>query len=127
MTLKNKKAKGTMFEHRVRDLFEKSGFFVVRQASSAFPDLVVITSRELMSYVNGYNFFNDVLLVECKVNGNLSEEEILHFKHIKDIYNVRTFYAYPLGSAYDVKSENIILRELLKDRGREDEERDKED
>jgi hypothetical protein len=126
MTLKNKKAKGTMFEHRVRDLFKSKGFSVLRQASSAFPDLVVVCDR-FRKEVNGYTFYGDILFVECKVNGNLSEGEILHFKHIKDIYNVRTFYAYPLGSAYDVKSENIILRELLKDGDKEDEERDKED
>lgn len=54
--------KGRTFEYRVRDYLRKRGFFVVRQTKSTFPDLIAMRKGK-------------VLLIECKVNGQLSREE----------------------------------------------------
>lgn len=54
--------KGRAFEYRVRDYLKKKGFFVVRQARSAFPDLIALKKSR-------------VVFVECKVDGRLSKRE----------------------------------------------------
>ena len=117
--LKNKKAKGTLFEHRVRDFFERRGCFVIRQASSAFPDLIVITpNEELRILINfpssiAFSFRNNILCIECKVTGKISGEEVRGLKNLKNLNsNIRTFRAYPLGSAYSVQDGNICLDEV---------------
>lgn len=104
--LKNKRAKGTQFEHRVRDYFREGGFFVVRQASSAFPDLIVFKKVK-------YSLGTNAMFVECKVNGNLSKEEIEKLIKLREEFSVRIFKAYPKGSAYDKRKENIVLEEIL--------------
>lgn len=55
-------ARGRRFEYRTRDLLRKSGWYVVRQARSAFPDLIALKE-------------GNILLVECKVDGRLSKTE----------------------------------------------------
>lgn len=63
---------GYNFENRVRKYFQVRDYLVIRSGKSSFPDLVAIKPR---SYVlSGGNA--DVLLIECKVNGYLSKEEI---------------------------------------------------
>jgi len=54
--------RGRVFEYRVRDYLDRKGFFVVRQARSAFPDIVALKKGR-------------ILLVECRVKGNLSPRE----------------------------------------------------
>ena len=54
--------RGRVFEYRVRDYLDRKGFFVVRQARSAFPDIVALKKGR-------------ILLVECNVKGNLSPRE----------------------------------------------------
>lgn len=54
---------GGKFERRVRTYYERKGFFVVRSAGSHGPvDLVALKKGE-------------VLLVQCKVNGQLSRAD----------------------------------------------------
>jgi len=61
--------KGRRFEYRVRDLFKKHGFLVIRAAQSKPIDLVCLKD-------------GDSLLVECKVNksslGKNGRKELLH-------------------------------------------------
>ena len=59
----NTKAKGARFERQVRKFLEAQGCFVVRQAMSAFPDLLAITDNRR------------ILFIECKVNKYLSQKE----------------------------------------------------
>lgn len=54
--------KGRRFEYKVRDHFQKSGFFVARQARSSFPDLICLKDGA-------------IVLVECKVDGYLSPDD----------------------------------------------------
>lgn len=63
MRLKNPYRKGREFEWKCRKLLEHAGYFVVRQAKSAFPDLIAS---------NGAGW----LLIECKVNGKISRKEV---------------------------------------------------
>lgn len=56
--------KGRAFEYRVR-----KGFDVVRQAKSAFPDLIALKNRE-------------VLLVECRIDGEISRDERLQLVNL---------------------------------------------
>jgi Holliday junction resolvase len=55
-------ARGRRFEYRTRDQLRKSGWYVVRQARSAFPDLIALKE-------------GNILLVECKMNGRISRSE----------------------------------------------------
>lgn len=59
------KAKGTQFEYRVKKALEQRGYYVVRQGSSRFPDLIAIPENKELS----------VMFVECKVNKYISSEE----------------------------------------------------
>lgn len=54
--------KGRTFEYEVKHHLEEMGYFVVRAARSAFPDLVAVRQGR-------------PLLVECKYNGYLSWNE----------------------------------------------------
>lgn len=58
----NNYAKGRRFEYEVRSKLEKHGWFVVRQAKSAFPDLIAV-------------FKGNVYAIECKYNSALSRRE----------------------------------------------------
>jgi Holliday junction resolvase len=58
----NSYSKGRLFEYRVRDHFTQQGYFVVRAAKSAFPDLIALRRGE-------------ILLIECRVRGNLTKAE----------------------------------------------------
>lgn len=55
--------RGYNFERRVLKFLEGKGYFVVRQAKSSFPDLIVINSS------------GRAIFIECKVNGKLSYKE----------------------------------------------------
>jgi len=61
MTVSNYK-KGRRFEYQVRKELEEMGLFCVRQAKSAFPDIIAVD-------------VNCVWVVECKYNGYLSKSE----------------------------------------------------
>lgn len=58
----NSYKKGRRFEYKVRDYLISKGFFVVRQAKSAFPDLLAINKGICHA-------------IECKVNKYLSKKE----------------------------------------------------
>lgn len=61
--VRNTRAKGSKFEHLTRRHLEAMGWFVVRQASSAFPDLIAVKK----TYKG-----RKIIFVECKYNGYLS-------------------------------------------------------
>ena len=71
MRLKNPKRKGIDFENEIKKIYEEKGYYVWRQARSAFPDLIVC--RGGVWY-----------LIECKVNGRISEVEKLRLIAIAD-------------------------------------------
>lgn len=92
-------AKGRRFEWRVRDYLRKNGYFVVRQAKSAFPDLIAFNDEE-------------VLVIECKWNGNLSSSEILKMTSIwAKICGHNAFYKFILASNVKgkIKFENMFV------------------
>ena len=62
--------RGYVFEKRVQKEFEKSGFYVIRQGKSAFPDLIIIGPQVK-------DGFTHVIMCECKVGKYLSKEEKL--------------------------------------------------
>lgn len=82
--------KGREFENRVKRHLEQQGWFVVRQAGSAFPDLIGVppktTNKSVMTSAKsggvGYrNEFirrtgDDMYAIECKMCGYMSSPEI---------------------------------------------------
>lgn len=106
--MKNPKAKGTKSEYKVRDLFEKRGWFVVRSTGSFSPvDLVCIKKKR-------------VILVQIKS----SSKKVLYQKEVvpNRIEGIRTilvvdFGRYGLKVAKSKKkikvSDGIKLEEFL--------------
>ena len=78
----NTRAKGTRFENDIRRYLEACGWWMVRQASSAFPDLVGKAPWD--SPLGGYEF-----VFECKVNGYPSKEERAALEKLQKIYNLQ--------------------------------------
>jgi len=58
MSIRFSYAKGRKFEYKVRNFFEKKGFYVVRSAKSSFPDLIVIAPKDF--------FQGEAIFIECK-------------------------------------------------------------
>ena len=75
-------AKGRRFEYKTRDELKKAGFYVIRQAKSAFPDLVAIGIQ-------------GTIVVECKVGGRLSKEEKNKLREFRKL-GVKTYLAHPV-------------------------------
>lgn len=73
--------KGAHFERRVRKDLE-SNSFVVRQAKSAFPDLIVVRKTT-----------GKKICVECRVRGNYSREEELKLIELWVKYDMHPFIA----------------------------------
>lgn len=59
----NTRAKGSRFEREVRKVLERDGYFCVRQAASAFPDLIAIADNKKAYFI------------ECKVNKYITKKE----------------------------------------------------
>ena len=88
--------KGRAFEYRVKHYLEKHGSFVVRSASSHGPaDLVAMKGGK-------------VLLVQCKMRGNLSKVEKDELINAANLAGANCCLAYP--NPYD--SKDIILWNL---------------
>ena len=93
----NYKGKGIRFERIVRKYLEDKGFFVVRQASSKFPDIIAIDK------VNVY-------FIECKTNKYISKEEK---QKLNELYQLGIpLIAYPEKSMEDVHFCNLKYREV---------------
>lgn len=73
--------RGYAFERRVRLLFERCGWFVIRSSKSRFPDLIAIK--------NGRFVF-----VECKLNKYLSKDEKKKIKNIERITGGKVYVAF---------------------------------
>lgn len=86
--------KGRRFEYKVRDLLRQFGFYVVRSAKSAFPDLVALGK-------------NGTLLVECKVGKYLKPTEKIAMGEFYQKYCAMPFKAYPAGKI--IIFENLAL------------------
>lgn len=73
--------RGRAFEYKVKQFLTEQGYFVVRAAKSAFPDLVAIRNGK-------------VVLVECKLDGRLSIDEKIRFIEIGEITNAGCMLAF---------------------------------
>lgn len=73
---------GRRFEYKVRDLLRQFGFYVVRSAKSAFPDLVALSE-------------NGTFLIECKMGKYLKPSERAEMAELHSKYCVLPFRAYP--------------------------------
>ncbi|MEM1820965.1 MAG: hypothetical protein QXU64_05185 [Thermofilaceae archaeon] len=74
--------KGAKLEYKVRDLLARRGYFVVRSAGSRGPfDLVALKKGE-------------VLLVQCRADGRVSEEERRELVELARSVGAKAFLAY---------------------------------
>jgi len=71
----NSYRKGYKLELLARDYYRQKGCFVIRQAKSSFPDLIVISPNK------------HILFVECKWNGKLSKEEFERAQELKPFFD----------------------------------------
>lgn len=80
--IRNPKAKGARFEREVKKIFENDGWFVVRQASSAFPDLLAEKKHRKIA-------------IECKTNKNdLKKQELEQLYSLYKNYRRYPYLAY---------------------------------
>lgn len=79
--VRNTRAKGARLEYRVRDTLKRGGLFVVRQASSAFPDLIAVGIGE-------------VYAIECKWNNNATKTEKETLLKISKDYEMKPMIAF---------------------------------
>ena len=63
--------KGNTFENLVKNRLAVNGYFVVRQGRSAFPDLLAVNADKR------------ILLIECKTNKHISNDERIRFKALE--------------------------------------------
>lgn len=69
---------GYRFERRIIKMYEKEGYFVIRQGKSKFPDIVAFSPNKK----------DKPLFIECKVNiKNLKEEEKIKLFALATKYN----------------------------------------
>src|SRR3990167_5549773 len=97
----NTRAIGAAFEYQVRDKLRKEGHFVVRQAASAFPDIIAITPS------------GHVKMVECKTSKDpklprLKKYEKEELINLKNDFNVSVYFGHPRYSTYSSKPDNVI-------------------
>ena len=90
--------KGRRLEYQVRDLLRKTGDFVVRQAKSSFPDLIVIRK------CTGKKF-----AVECKWNGYLTQDEKIKLFELWVKYDLHPILAYKKKGK--IKFKDILFNE----------------
>ena len=101
--VRNTKAKGSAWERVVRHKLEDDGWFVVRQAASAFPDLIAINKSPSGTVV---------MFVECKVGKYLSSEEKVTLQYFHQKYGVLIAVAYPKYSSASKKKGNVVIMPL---------------
>lgn len=96
--------KGYRFECKVRTALRDKGWFVHRQHSSAFPDLICIKKgiREIIT--NSIINFHEVRFVEAKCNKYISKKERVRFKEYADYGECLIAYPRKIGK----KSEIVI-------------------
>jgi len=87
--------KGRRLEYQVRDLLEKDGDFVVRQAKSSFPDLIAVRKST-----------GKVFAIECKWNKYLTQEEKDKLSKLHEIYKIHPILAFK-------ENHKIKFRDLL--------------
>jgi len=84
-------ARGRRFEYRTREFLRKSGWFVVRQPRSAFPDLIALRNGQ-------------ILLVECKMGGRISRNERRNIVKIRKAVNGTALMAFRKGNGIGMNS-----------------------
>lgn len=87
--------KGRRLEWEVRDVLEASGDFVVRQAKSSFPDLIVVRKST-----------GKKICIECKWNKYLTPKEKLKLIELWVKYELHPFLAYK-------KNRKLKFKDLL--------------
>ena len=91
--------KGYGFERRVRKMFEKEGYLVIRSSGSKFPDGVALKGDK-------GHFMTDIIIWEAKVNKYLSKEEKEEAKKIFEKTGIHLKVYYRKGKKlreYDVQ------------------------
>ena len=82
-------AKGRRLEYKTKKELECAGFFVVRQAKSAFPDIIAFRP-------------GIIIAAECKCNGRLAKREIHNLRQIRKKGAV-PYLAHPVRDGRRVK------------------------
>lgn len=114
----NLRAKGARFENRVKHHLESLGWFVVRQASSAFPDLIatppIRTKKRRANIFSGQPVILNVgrtgdfiYAIECKVTGYLHPDEAGKFTKLRKKWGIIGMLAYPEPNGNEVMLEFI--------------------
>jgi len=98
--MRDRYRKGRIFEYRVKNYLEGRGYFVVRQARSAFPDLIAL-KRGL------------TLLVECRVDGEISKEEKERLLVCAERAGGRPILAFRKKRGREILFKSLISRETL--------------
>ncbi len=91
----NNKGKGIRFEREVKADLEAKGYFVARQASSLFPDLIAIQPG------------GKIIFVECKAGKRheLNKEEKEALINLAKRFNACAIHTYPVYSDRKKKTE----------------------
>jgi len=84
-------AKGRRFEYKVRDYFKKSGYFVVRQAKSSFPDLIAVSPH------------GKVIFIECKAGKYFDKKEEIKLRELAKNFNSESLMARPGKKEIELK------------------------
>ena len=105
--LKNPKRKGITFENRVRRHLEGLGWFVVRQASSTFPDLIAIPpveqKKRRCNFLSGNGRKIDITVrpdhlvyaIECKYRKDyITPDEIIRLESLQKSHRIVAVLAY---------------------------------
>ena len=96
--------KGDNFERRVKAFLISKGFFCIRQASSAFPDLIAVRK---------VNKCPELFFIECKMCKYLSQKEKADLKDLAEKFAGTALVAYigPGKEIYfcDLNNQDIVL------------------
>jgi len=93
--------KGRRFEYKVIKELRSYGFFVVRQAKSAFPDIVAVQKPAKNK--------PHIVVIECKTTGRLSKKEKRALRNFRAI-DIKPYLAYPVRDGRHVL---VKLKEIF--------------
>lgn len=114
----NRYSKGRNFEYAVIKWLEEQRFFVVRQAKSAFPDIIAIPPHyyqlkdDTRVLVSMSLSTQKPLIIECKTTGRLSSYEIKQLQRMEHLHKIIVCKASPKYGVYSKKQGNILLEAI---------------
>lgn len=103
------RAKGSRLERELKHKLRGMGYFVIRQASSSFPDLIALPNSD-----NPEHKFKRPLLIECKVNKYLKLQEKLAFRTIEKYGEILVAYPVKVGNRKQIILSNIGYKEIMR-------------